>query len=61
MVGVVTPDGWLRVRWDSSTSTNSYRMGREGKYDLALAPSEFAPKASKEKKDEPPAAELTVG
>ncbi|XP_078045783.1 E3 ubiquitin-protein ligase HERC2 [Augochlora pura] len=29
-------DGWVRVQWDNGT-TNSYRMGKEGKYDLQLA------------------------
>ena len=29
-------DGWVRVQWDTS-STNSYRMGKDGKYDLKLA------------------------
>ncbi|CAB0032033.1 unnamed protein product [Trichogramma brassicae] len=29
-------DGWIRVKWDNG-STNSYRMGKEGKYDLKLA------------------------
>ena len=28
-------DGWVRVYWDNGT-TNSYRMGKEGKYDLQL-------------------------
>ena len=26
----------MRVQWDTS-STNSYRMGKDGKYDLKLA------------------------
>ena len=30
--------GWVDVTWDG-TGSNSYRMGAEGKYDLALAPS----------------------
>ena len=30
--------GWVDVSWDGG-STNSYRMGAEGKFDLALAPS----------------------
>ena len=30
--------GWIDVTWDAGGS-NSYRMGAEGKYDLALAPS----------------------
>ncbi|CAB0009589.1 unnamed protein product [Nesidiocoris tenuis] len=29
-------DGWIRVQWDNG-SANSYRMGKEGKYDLKLA------------------------
>jgi E3 ubiquitin-protein ligase HERC2 len=29
-------DGWVRVQWKNGT-TNSYRMGKEGKYDLKLA------------------------
>lgn len=29
-------DGWVRVTWSNGT-TNSYRMGKEGKYDLKLA------------------------
>ena len=29
-------DGWIRVQWDNA-STNSYRMGKEGKYDLKPA------------------------
>lgn len=33
---VVGEDGWVRVQWDSG-STNSYRMGKDGKYDLKLA------------------------
>lgn len=30
--------GWVDVTWDAGGS-NSYRMGAEGKFDLALAPS----------------------
>ena len=29
-------DGWVRVEWDTGTR-NSYRMGKNGKYDLKLA------------------------
>ena len=32
----VGPDGWVRVHWDSG-QTNSYRMGKESRYDLKLA------------------------
>ena len=30
-------EGWVDVQWDKGGS-NSYRMGAEGKFDLALAP-----------------------
>lgn len=30
--------GWVDVTWDSGSS-NSYRMGAEGKFDLMLGPS----------------------
>ncbi|RZF37934.1 hypothetical protein LSTR_LSTR005434, partial [Laodelphax striatellus] len=36
VIGELGDDGWLRVLWDNG-STNSYRMGKEGKYDLKLA------------------------
>lgn len=36
MIGELGDDGWVRVEWANGT-TNSYRMGIEGKYDLALA------------------------
>ena len=36
MIGELGEDGWIRVQWDTD-STNSYRMGKEGKYDLKLA------------------------
>lgn len=29
-------DGWVRVEWDNGIR-NSYRMGKDGKYDLKLA------------------------
>lgn len=35
VVGELGVDGWVRVQWDNG-STNSYRMGKEGKYDLKL-------------------------
>ena len=34
----VSPDGWIRIQWDTG-NMNSYRMGKEDKYDLQLAPS----------------------
>lgn len=37
IVSKVGDDGWVRVLWDHGIS-NSYRMGKEGKYDLKLAP-----------------------
>lgn len=36
VIGELGDDGWVRVEW-ANASTNSYRMGKEGKYDLALA------------------------
>lgn len=36
MIGELGDDGWVRVEWANGT-TNSYRMGKEGKYDLTLA------------------------
>ncbi|XP_058055381.1 probable E3 ubiquitin-protein ligase HERC2 [Anopheles bellator] len=38
IIGEIGEDGWVRVEWDNG-STNSYRMGKEGKYDLRLADS----------------------
>ncbi|XP_058886345.1 E3 ubiquitin-protein ligase HERC2-like isoform X1 [Acipenser ruthenus] len=36
VIGELGEDGWIRVQWDTG-STNSYRMGKEGKYDLKLS------------------------
>ena len=36
VIGELGEDGWIRVQWDNG-STNSYRMGKEGKYDLKLS------------------------
>ncbi|XP_043204412.1 E3 ubiquitin-protein ligase HERC2-like [Amphibalanus amphitrite] len=36
VIGELGEDGWIRVQWDNG-STNSYRMGKEGRYDLKLA------------------------
>lgn len=36
VIGELGEDGWIRIQWDTG-STNSYRMGKEGKYDLKLA------------------------
>ncbi|CAH1128754.1 unnamed protein product [Ceutorhynchus assimilis] len=35
IIGELGDDGWIRVEWSNGT-TNSYRMGVEGKYDLTL-------------------------
>ncbi len=37
VIGELGDDGWIRVHWDTNSTTNSYRMGKEGKYDLRLA------------------------
>ncbi|KAL2717183.1 E3 ubiquitin-protein ligase HERC2 [Vespula squamosa] len=36
VIGELGEDGWVRVQWDNG-AMNSYRMGKEGKYDLKLA------------------------
>ncbi|XP_063677273.1 E3 ubiquitin-protein ligase HERC2-like isoform X2 [Bolinopsis microptera] len=36
VISEVATDGWVRVHWDSG-QTNSYRMGKENRYDLKLA------------------------
>ena len=54
-------DGWVRVRWASGL-VNSYRMGKEDKYDLCLAPSELAPKVQvEEHKEELADTEISEG
>lgn len=53
-------DNWIRVRWDTG-AINSYRMTKDNKYDLTLAPSELEPKTKGESKDVLPDAKLTVG
>lgn len=40
IISEVGDDGWVRVEWDTG-ATNSYRMGKEGHYDLRLADSSF--------------------
>ncbi len=47
IIGELGEDGWIRVQWDNG-STNSYRMGKEGKYDLKLAE---PPRASESESD----------
>jgi len=49
VIGELGEDGWIRVQWDTG-STNSYRMGKEGKYDLKLA--EVAAEVNEDDKDE---------
>ena len=54
VIGELGDDGWIRVHWDTG-STNSYRMGREGKYDLKLAelpPQQLSESDSEEEDDE---------
>ncbi len=41
VIGELGDDGWIRVHWDTNATTNSYRMGKEGKYDLRLAEGEL--------------------
>ena len=41
----------MRVQWDTG-STNSYRMGKEGKYDLKLAEPPTMPDNEEEESDE---------
>lgn len=36
VVSDIGDDGWVRVEWDTG-ARNSYRMGKNGKYDLKLA------------------------
>ncbi len=43
VIGELGDDGWIRVHWDTNSTTNSYRMGKEGKYDLRLAEGELPP------------------
>lgn len=35
-------NGWIDVKWDSG-NRNSYRMGRDGKFDVKLAPNQPNP------------------
>lgn len=61
VISEVGSDGWVRVRWDTG-SVNSYRMGKEDKFDLALAPSELIPKTKiEEKKEDMKDAQITEG
>ena len=49
VIGELGEDGWVRVQWDTG-STNSYRMGKEQKYDLKLA--DLAPMPNNEEEEE---------
>ena len=51
MIGELGEDGWVRVQWDTG-STNSYRMGKEGKYDLKLAGPPPVQESSDDEEDE---------
>uniref|UniRef100_A0A6P7FTJ3 HECT-type E3 ubiquitin transferase n=1 Tax=Diabrotica virgifera virgifera TaxID=50390 RepID=A0A6P7FTJ3_DIAVI len=51
VIGELGDDGWVRVEWNNGT-TNSYRMGIEGKYDLTLA-SPPSPVTSESETEEP--------
>ena len=37
IVSGVEDNGWIKVKWDSSSGDNNYRMGADNKYDLTLA------------------------
>ena len=49
VIGELGEDGWVRVQWDTG-STNSYRMGKEMKYDLKLA--DIPPVPNNEEEDD---------
>ncbi|XP_064637694.1 E3 ubiquitin-protein ligase HERC2-like isoform X2 [Lineus longissimus] len=51
VIGELGEDGWIRVQWDTG-STNSYRMGKEGKYDLKLAEPPVMPDNEDEEEDD---------
>ncbi|KAL5011340.1 hypothetical protein ScPMuIL_009891 [Solemya velum] len=51
VIGELGEDGWIRVQWDTGT-TNSYRMGKEGKYDLKLAEPPELPDNDEDEDDE---------
>lgn len=50
IISDIDRDGWVRVRWDNG-ATNSYRMGKDGKHDLRLAPSEVPKKLAQEENE----------
>ena len=51
VIGELGEDGWIRIQWDNG-STNSYRMGKEGKYDLQLADPPLPPPPESESETE---------
>lgn len=51
VIGELGDDGWIRVQWDTG-NTNSYRMGKEGKYDLKLAEPPPVPDNEQEEEEE---------
>ncbi|KAK6172413.1 hypothetical protein SNE40_016067 [Patella caerulea] len=51
VIGELGEDGWIRVQWDTG-STNSYRMGKERKYDLKLAEPPELPDNDEDEEDE---------
>jgi E3 ubiquitin-protein ligase HERC2 len=50
IISEIDRDGWVRVRWNNG-ATNSYRMGKDGKYDLKLAPSEIPRRGGEDDKE----------
>lgn len=59
MIGELGDDGWIRVHWDTG-STNSYRMGKEGKYDLKLAEAPEMPDNEENEEEEVESGEVLV-
>ena len=46
VVEAIDDDGWSKVKWDKSGKTNSYKNGKDGKFDLAAAPKDEGTKAT---------------